>query len=323
MSHSFIKFLSVFFLSSCVSCITKIEVPVRQTSAYLVVEGTISTDPPPYTVKLSYSGKFSNTYQASQGTQQIFIADAKVIIKDDLGDSTLLTWISNGTYQSSDSNFAGVVGRAYTLKIYLSNGKTYVSKPEIISAVPPIDSVTVAYDSTYIAGVRPTQLIVSINAHDPAGVKNFYRWASFGYVPRKSWGGPCTIGAPPCTDPFMCSCFAFCEQLVTNNQISILSDQFIDGQQLVHQPVFYSPVYWKGIHYIQIKQFSISQDAYIFWQQYLEQTNRTGSILDPLPSSLIGNIYNASDSNELALGYFEASDVFAQKVTIIPFFLQP
>src|ERR1700730_1139519 len=129
MIHSFIKFFSVFFLLSCVSCITKIEVPVRQTTPYLVVEGTISTDAPPYTVKLSYSGKFSNTYQASRDTQQLFISDAKVIIKDDLGDSTLLTWISDGTYQSSDSNFIGMVGRTYTLQIHLSNGKTYISKP--------------------------------------------------------------------------------------------------------------------------------------------------------------------------------------------------
>lgn len=297
--------------------------PVRQTSPYLVVEGSITTDPAPYTVKLSYSGKFSNTYQASRDTtQQHYITDAKVVIKNDLGDSTLLQWVSEGTYQSVDSNFTGSVGRSYTLIIHLSNGKTYFSRPEPISAVPPIDSATVTYDSTYIAGVRPTQLIVSVNTHDPAGVKNFYRWTSFGYVPRKSWGAPCLIGLPPCTDPFMCNCFALCEQLMTNNQISIFSDQYIDGQQILHQPVYYSPVYWKGIHYIQIKQSSISEGAYIFWQQYIEQTNRTGSILDPLPSSLIGNIYNAADSNDLALGYFEASDVFTLKVTIIPFFLQ-
>src|ERR1022692_4070702 len=116
----FLKFTSILIILSCISCITKIELPVRRTSPYLVVEGTISTDPPPYTVKLSYSGKFSNTYQASQDTQQLFISDAKVSIKDDLGDSTLLGWISNGTYQSLDSNFIGSVGRSYTITIHLS-----------------------------------------------------------------------------------------------------------------------------------------------------------------------------------------------------------
>jgi hypothetical protein len=53
----------------------------------------------------------------------------------------------------------------------------------------------------------------------------------------------------------------------------------------------------------------LNQDIYLFWQQYLQQTNRTGSILDPLPASLIGNIHNATDSNDVALGYFETSAV--------------
>ena len=323
MNYSFPKYFLFFLLLGTISCVTKVNVPVRQTNPYLVVEGSISTDPGPYTVKLSYSGKFSNTVQASRDTTQIFyITDAKVSIKDDLGDSTSLVWVNNGTYQSTDSNFIGIVGRSYTLSIYLSNGKTYVSTPEMISAVPPIDSVTVAYDSSYISGVRPTQLIISTNVHDPAGIRNFYRWTSYGYIPRKSWGAPCFFGNPPCNDPFSCTCSAFCVQLLLNNQITVLSDKYIDGQQILNQPVFYSPVYWKGTHYIEIKQASITQEDYIFWEQYLAQTNRTGSILDPLPSSLIGNIHNTKDSTDLVLGYFEASDVVTKRVKITPFFLQ-
>jgi hypothetical protein len=198
------------------------------------------------------------------------------------------------------------VGRSYTITIHLSNGKTYISKPEIISAVAPIDSVTVVYDSTYITDVRPTQLIISVNTHDPPGIQNFYRWASFGYIPRYSYGSYC------------CS---FCEQLLADNQINILSDQFIDGHEIV-QPVFYSPIYWFGIHYIEIKQYSVTKDVYLFWQSYLDQTNRTGTTLDPLPAPLIGNIYNAADSNDFALGYFETLDVYTKKVVIKLYFLQ-
>jgi hypothetical protein len=60
----------------------------------------------------------------------------------------------------------------------------------------------------------------------------------------------------------------------------------------------------------------------LFWQQYLQQINRTGSILDPLPASLIGNIHNATDSNDVALGYFETSAVVTKKIIVVPFFLQ-
>jgi hypothetical protein len=302
-----IQYLIFFFLSLSVSCVQRIEPPIRQSAPILVVEGMITTDSTPYIVKLSYSGQFTNASTRIDSNQN-FINDARVVIKDDNGDSTLCDFTSNGTYQTTDTNFVGIVGRTYTLEIYLSNGKTYLSKPEKINPVPPIDSVTVVYDSTYITDVRPTQFIISVNTHDPPGVQNNYRWTSFGYIPRKS-----------ATDFYNDN--ATCEQLLVNNNINILSDQFINGREII-QPVFYSPVYWHGIHFIEIKQYSISNGDFIFWKQYLGQTNNTGSILDPLPGTLIGNVYNQADSNDVALGFFSASDIFTKKIKIIPFFLQ-
>jgi len=304
----------------CPSCIRQITPPIRQSTPILVAEGMITTEPGPYTVKLSYTGRFTNASVRIDSNQN-FINDAAVVIKDSDGDSSSCILSSPGTYQSADSNFIGISGHTYTLEIFLPNGKTYVSKPEKMNPVPGIDSISVSYDSTYVTDVRPTQLIISVNTPDPPGVQNYYRWTASGYVPRKSWGGPCTFGAPPCTDPFMCLCFAECVQYLSNDQLNVLSDQFINGREII-QPVFYSPLYWYGKHFIEVKQYSLDQDTYFFWEQYIEQTNRTGSILDPLPASLTGNIYNLADSNDLALGYFGASAVTTKKVIIVPFFLQ-
>jgi hypothetical protein len=286
----------------------------------LVVEGLITTDSTPYTIKLSYTGNFTNASTRIDSNQN-FINDARVVIKDDAGDSSLCNLISPGTYQTIDSSFVGIVGRTYTLEIYLSNGKTYVSSPEKINPVPPIDSITVVYDSTFITDIRPTQLIISANVHDPASTQNYYRWTASGYTPRKSWGDLCVYGFPECGDPYSCSCFALCEQYITTDQLNVLSDKLINGNEII-QPVFYSPLYWFGKHFVEVKQYSLNQDMYLFWQQYLQQTNRTGSILDPLPSLLVGNIHNATDSNDVALGYFETSAVVTKRVVIIPFFLQ-
>jgi Domain of unknown function (DUF4249) len=321
MNKSFAKYIFIITLMLSFGCVRNVTVPIRNVQPILVVEGWITTDPPPYSVNLSYSGKFTSAYQRNLDSQQ-FIYDARVTIKDDLGDSTSCVQSVNGTYLSTDSNFIGKVGRTYTLKIYLSNGLIYQSKPEKITPVPPIDSIRVVYDSTFIAEVRPTQLIVSVDTHDPPDTANYYRWTASGYVIRKSWGEPCSPGNPPCYDPYSCVCSAFCNQLVTSDQINVFSDQFTDGHEILGRPVFYSPVYWHGYHYLEIKQYSISLQAYQFWQQYLNQTNRTGSILDPLPASLTGNIYNLADSNNLALGLFSASAVYSKKIVVEPNFLQ-
>ncbi|HEX4374759.1 MAG TPA: DUF4249 family protein, partial [Puia sp.] len=144
--HRVKSLLFLFFFLFSFSCVRTVYPPIRNVASQLVVEGWITTDSPPYTINLSYTGKFTNAFLVPQ---QLFISDARVIIADDIGDSTLCQWTNNGTYLSSDPNFIGTAGRIYTLKIYLSNGKTYTSFPEKISHVPSIDSVFVKYDSSY------------------------------------------------------------------------------------------------------------------------------------------------------------------------------
>ena len=310
------KYIPLWILFFLFSCIRKVDPPIRTVSPILVVEGWITTDPAPYQIKLSYSGQYAAAFQL---TDKQFISDAHVRIEDDLGHSTSCAWLSEGNYQTTDSGFVGLVGRSYRLIIQLSNGKTYSSSPEKIEQVPPIDSVSVLYDSTYITDIRPTQLVLSVHTHDAAGTQNYYRWTASGYIPRRSSGAPCSIGSPPCG--MECMCYAFCVQYLSNDRINIFADQFTDGNEIV-QPVFYSPIYWMGVHFIQVNQYSISRPAYEFWQAFLDQTNRTGSILDPLPASLTGNIYNIADSGDRALGYFSASMVASKKVKITPEFLQ-
>lgn len=310
-----IFFVFIFF---GVGCIKEIASPIRHSAPILVVEGSITTEPAPYTVKLSYSGNFTTSHVDSN---QFFINDAFVVIHDENGDSTVCNLISPGTYQSNDFGFVGKVGHSYLIKIHLRNGKTYVSKRETILPVSPIDSVSISYDSSTIYDVRPNQFIVSIHSHDPAGSQNYYRWTASGYVSRKSWGEPCTPYSPPCTDPYMCKCFALCEQYVEDNRINVLSDKLVNGGEITRD-VFYSPIYWFGKHFLEIKQYSLNKDDYYFWRQYITQTTRTGSILDPLPSSLFGNMYNEADSNDIALGLFSASAVIDKKVIIIPYTFQ-
>jgi hypothetical protein len=311
--------LKLIFLSILTaSCVRPINPPIRQGAPILVVEGLITTGPPPYTVKLSYTGKFTN---ANYDSNQNFISDATVVIADDTGDSTLCSLVSPGIYESTDSNFVGIVDRIYTLRIHLSNGKTYISTAEKISPVAPIDIISATYDSSFITDIRPTQFIMSVNTRDPASQQNYYRWTATGYVPRKSYGYTYPPDSSPCPDPFSCLYRSECEEFLVNNQINVLSDRFINGNEIV-QPVLYSPIYWFGNHYVEVNQYSLNQDLYVFWQQYLQQTNLTGSILDPLPESLVGNIYNPADSKDFALGYFEASDVSTKKAIIIPYFLQ-
>src|SRR5580692_8225517 len=110
MEWHFYKLISLFLFCN-IGCVRNINPPFRTVNPRLVVEGFISTDPPPYSIKLSFSGAYGNTYQAGMDSA-FFITDARVIIEDDQGDSDSCTWAGLGNYESSDTNFIGVLGRS-------------------------------------------------------------------------------------------------------------------------------------------------------------------------------------------------------------------
>ena len=304
--------LPALLLFSCLcflSCERAIELMPRNEKPTLVVEGMITNQAPPYSILLSFSGNYSRSDTLSAN---LFINDAIVTIEDDLGNSTICNNVGRGLYLSGDPSFIGTIGRSYKVKVILRDGKQYLSAAETMMPVPAIEKVHVTVDNSFTA-TRPTRFTISIDAKDPAGTRNYYLWKGLSIAPRKATGVPCGFG---------CVLGEYCLQEFSSGSANILSDQLIDGNNISKREVMYSPIYWFGKHFIEIKQHSLTQSAFLFWEKYREQVSRTGNIGDPLPAPLEGNIANSADPSDLALGYFGASAVSVKRVKIVPYFLR-
>ena len=157
----------------------------------------------------------------------------------------------------------------------------------------------------------PSGFQIYVDSQDPANENNFYRWTASS-VTRRETTGRC---GPFCN----CTCIVdeTCFMPRQHIDLNITTDALINGNLIKRRPIFYSPVFATGNIYIEIDQIAMTREAYQFWKRYQEQLNRTGTILDPLPAPIEGNIYNVDNPSDLALGYFAASGVF-KKRTIIP-----
>jgi hypothetical protein len=291
-------------LSGLTSCIDSVELPIRSEKPQLVVDGLITNEPPPYSVRLSYSGtfKFDGENPLNQKVQ-----GATVTIRDDKNRSTVLRETAAGTYQTADSGFIGQPGRTYTLNIKLLNGPTYISKPEQLPEVPPIDTITAEFVS--LQGVIGSYLFdFFIDTTDPASGPNFYRWTSTVYH-AQNW---VRCGASD-NEPWFWA-------PISNQTVNIASDQGINGNKLRKQLVIRSPIYSIGPHFVEAKQYSLTQSAFQFWKLFKEQQSRTGTIFDPLPASLVGNITNSEKPDEPVLGFFGASAVTVKRLRYYPVF---
>lgn len=302
------KKLLLPFIYCCVAatgCIKQVTVETRIERSNLVVEGGVTNDAEAYTVKLTYSGHVRIGDQIPDGLLE---KDATVTISDDEGNTTGLSYADSGIYRTTNFNFIGRPGHSYTLRVQLKNGKTYISTPEKMPQPVPVDDLKAAFDPDFNQ-YHPSSFVVTIDATDPAGTENYYKWDFLTWIPRHSNGISCGFG---------CVEYQNCFQKNADTLLTISSDATFNGSRITGFNIGRSYVYWFGKHYLDVTQQSLTRENYQFWELYRDQKERTGSILDPLPASIKGNVHNEADENDIALGYFSAVGVTHKKIVLVP-----
>lgn len=305
--------LFIHFLAT--TCVEPISLKIKEEAPKLVVDGQINNQDDSCVVRLSYTKAYLSDESGNNTTSLPAIAD-RVQIIDDEGNQTELMLYKPGIYVTKA--IKGKVGNTYILKIEMPNGKEYQSIPETLPDVANITKISheVVEDKRYINSVLFTDIKVEIKAHfqDPILEKNYYKWKWLGETTMKFKtfvdpppGGPNPIPSncyykfiPYLSDPYQ-------------DELTIEQDENFDG--LDHQAVILSFGgnnldfrFYSGVN-MMIAQYSLTKNAYNYWEKMKKLIGSQGSIFDPTPFSVRGNIYNVEDENEPVLGYFGASSV--------------
>jgi len=175
------------------ACIEPVSLPIRQTERRLVVEGLITNEPPPYLIKLTYSGNLQSSLLIPE---ELAINGAVVFVSDDAGNRARLEQdpLNPAFYWMRDPALRGQAGRRYSLSVQLPNGKRYVSKPELMPTVAALEPLNVRYRRQRQDLGQPDVYDIRINTQDPPTPGNYYRWASYGYLRR--WAGSDPLNPP-------------------------------------------------------------------------------------------------------------------------------
>ncbi len=279
------------------SCITPYDADIQGSQPRLVVEGLISDQPGPHQVRLTQSASYAN---GSEGTN-IGIDNATVYVTDDLGRRIEYVSLGSGRYQTTP-DVRGEVGRTYQVHITLADGTRYLSEPDLLKPVPPVDNLYWEYD-------RSTKLIsVYVDLVDPPTLGDGYYWTWKHYeslqycklsemLPDGSQSA-CLNCCTPCWDIFQCyTC------------VNIAGDQFINGKKIKKQLI--TTVLYNSFepYYLLIEQRSLSNNAYQFWNSVKVQSSSTGGPFDAAPAPIVGNVKNPDKPKEKVLGFFGASSV--------------
>jgi hypothetical protein len=305
--------LSCCLLGLALSCKQAYDPPFTAPDrGYLVVEGVIGRTGTTQ-VKLSRTIKLADSARPKNEMQAQISVEGKDNSKYMLGET------SPGLYTAA-LNLAA--GQQYRLHIKTKDGKDYMSAYMDVKSTPAIDSVEWARENGDVQ--------LYIHTHDPQNNTRYYRWeydetwefhsafeTSLHYTRNPVTGEIKGIGyrrLDQQTEPTLYTCW----RTESSSRITIGSSAKL-SQDIIYLPLFKVPAAsWKisVLYSVNVKQYAISKEEYEFLYKMRKNSEETGSIFDPQPSELKGNIYCTTDASEPVIGFIGISELKEKRIFI-------
>jgi Domain of unknown function (DUF4249) len=201
------------------------------------------------------------------------------------------------------------------------DNKEYVSDFAAVKKTPDIDSISWTKEN---GGVK-----IYVNTHDTQNNTKYYKWdyeetwefhstyySSIEYTFNQN-GIPTAVryrNADETVDTTIYKCW----NTVNSTNINLGSSEKL-SKDLIYLPlVFIEPesVKLSVLYSINVRQYALSHEAYLFFEKIKKNTENVGSIFDAQPSELAGNIHCTTNPGEIAIGYVDISEEKIKRIFI-------
>jgi len=285
-------------------CRDNYELPLRDTDkSLLVVEGVLNAGQGPTKITLSQTVKISE----GASFKPVLLALLSVESKD--GSSYALEEKGNGSY--THEKLPLTIGQEYRLRIKTKDNKEYLSDFVVARQSPDIDAVTWKREKDGVA--------IFANTHDATNKTRYYKWSfdetweirSY-YRSDYQWVGGTNIIYSP---DFNTHCWKY----TTSNTINIGSTAQLASDVVNEAPLLFIPPFSEKLsvrYSILLKQQALTKEAYEYLSLMKKNTESLGSIFDPQPSELRGNIKCITNPEEGVIGYLTASSFSEKRIFI-------
>lgn len=288
------------------SCVEPFETPaIESPNGLLVVEGFLNSSSGPTVVTVS------RTQNLADADSLLYEIGAQVRIESERGITYPLSETGNGTYSSPAVPVQP--GEKYRLLIRTRNSQEYVS--ELVSALqaPPIDTVGWRAENN---GIR-----IFVSTQDRENNTQYYRWA---FEETWEYRTPYQllynlVGGEPVYPPEPRENINRCWTTEKPGTILIGSSAALNDNLIYEFPITFLPqesIKINTKYSVLVRQYALSKEAYDYWLNLKKNTENLGSLFDPQPSQVIGNIRCVSQPEETVLGYFDVTAATEKRIFI-------
>ncbi len=296
-SHHFIymnRLLVFLFLITATCCVKEYSVPGMRYDDVIVIDGMLN-DNHTATVKIS------RTFNTIQKNPEV-VSGAEVYITDSDGKVLKLSEDQKdaGTYRADPAEIDVQAGKSYQLTVK-ENGNTYQTGQERMHAVPTIEDLSFEYanDSTGV------WILATATGSDDET-----RYFSWEY--DETW----KIRTPYVSQRFIN--YTECYPTQKSQGVYISTTESLTANKLVDNRVYFIDFMTDRLsfRYSTLLQLqSISRDTYLYLDHVKKINLSNGSLFDPIPSSLNGNVF-CNDKSVPVLGNFQVSAVSQKRMYV-------
>ncbi|SNC61610.1 protein of unknown function [Hymenobacter gelipurpurascens] len=300
--HSLTKhclILSLLWLLS--SCITPFEPEVKEAKqSYLVVDGFINSNGIT-TIALSRT----LALKAPAANPE---AKATLFIEQEAGPRYALRETKTGTYTSQPLTLSPTA--RYRLAIRTSTGQDYASGFIAAQFTPAIDSIS------WRASDKGLQLYM--NTHDDNSRARHFRWEYEETWEFTSVEFSMLVYTPAMLDLRKDDIY-HCWRSENSTAIRVSNTVSLNQNIISQFPLSLLPPNSQKLRYkysILVRQYALTPEEFAYWDLLRKNTETLGTLFDPLPSQLTGNVQNVTDSQDLALGFVGVHSETSQRIFI-------
>lgn len=308
--------LSVLLMLTAWSCIDPFQPQIDESQDLVVINGRITDKPGGYTAEISRTAPYNDP-----GFKPI--EDCTVRVEDDAGARVQYDNYGQGRYGAMLDKPFLAVNKAYRMVVTLQDGTEYRSAFDSLLPCAQIDSLYYRLETVgtedperNLYGIR---FYIDVDGNEAASGNYLWQLAETyeyhaTYLVQYIVEDDQVYDFTPYTDSlYVCyksgnirEIFTTSTRDLTTNRLTAYPLNFVSNES----------VRLRHAYSLLVSQFSLSSQAYTYWDKIRNQQTGTGSLYDKQPSGSGGNFSNAADPEETVLGYFYASQVTQKRIMV-------
>ncbi len=299
----------------CGSCVEPFEPVLEESQEVMVISGMVTDVPGLHTLTVSQSSSYK--LPVFQG-----VDFCTVSVENQEGELVHYSNVGEGIYEADLPDSFLDVGDAASLMVITPGDRVYRSSFDTIHPCPELDSIYWEQGNQETPDpdfTRPGIQFYLDMSGKPSDSRNIFwqveetweYWASlFGTHIMWGWGT---------TEKFRSNVIYKCWKTYPLDHVYITSTRSQSVNELRRLPLNFvsNETDRLSVTYsLKVKQQSLSSEAYDYWQRMNYQAVESGGFYEKQPASVIGNIFNVDDPEELVLGSFYATQLKEKRIFV-------